>query len=158
MNANLFRKTSIDRVNSPEQLNDYIKVANPGVWLILSAIVCLLLGVVIWSAFGTIETTVDTAVMVKGNTATCYVSEEDASRLEPGMAVTVEGQTGFVKVVSSTPVQVDATFDAYLLHLTGFAEGDFCYAAEIELSGVADGAHTAVITVDSVHPISFVIH
>lgn len=158
MNASLFRKTSIDRVNSPEQLNDYIKVANPGVWLILSAIVCLLVGVVIWSAFGSIETKVDTAVMVKGSSATCYVSETDASRMEAGMTVTVEGQTGFVKAVSSTPVQVDGTFDAYLLHLTGFAEGDFCYAVEIALSGVADGAHTAAITVDSVHPISFVIH
>ena len=30
MNEQLFRKKSIDRVSSPEQLNEYIRVANPG--------------------------------------------------------------------------------------------------------------------------------
>ena len=59
MNTNLFRKSSIDRVNSPEQLNEYIRVANPGVWLILAAVVALLVGVVIWGVWGTIETTVE---------------------------------------------------------------------------------------------------
>ena len=33
----LFRQKSLDRVNSPEQLNDYIRVTTPSVWLILFA-------------------------------------------------------------------------------------------------------------------------
>lgn len=35
MNQQLFRQSSIDRVFSPEQLNDYIRVTNPGVWMVL---------------------------------------------------------------------------------------------------------------------------
>ena len=31
MNEQLFRKKSIDRVSSPEQLDAYLRVANPGV-------------------------------------------------------------------------------------------------------------------------------
>lgn len=50
MNDKIFRKSSIDRVNSPEQLNDYIRVANPSVWVILLAIAVLLVGVVIWGS------------------------------------------------------------------------------------------------------------
>ncbi len=65
INKNLFRKSSIDRVNSPEQLGEYIRVANPGVWLILAAIVVLLVGVVVWSILGTIKTTVNTCASVK---------------------------------------------------------------------------------------------
>ena len=42
MNSQLFRKSSIDRVSSPEQLNSYIRVSNPGVWLVLAAVVLLL--------------------------------------------------------------------------------------------------------------------
>ncbi|MFQ8637890.1 MAG: hypothetical protein ACLR94_06765 [Acutalibacteraceae bacterium] len=44
MNQQLFRKSSIERVSSPEQLNDYIKVTNSGVWLVLAAVIMLLVG------------------------------------------------------------------------------------------------------------------
>lgn len=30
MSDQIFRKKSLDRISSPEQLNDYIRVANPG--------------------------------------------------------------------------------------------------------------------------------
>ena len=33
MNREIFREKSLERVESPEQLNDYIRVASPGVWL-----------------------------------------------------------------------------------------------------------------------------
>ena len=42
MNDQLFRKKSVERVSSPEQLNDYIRVANPSVWMILAAIVMVI--------------------------------------------------------------------------------------------------------------------
>ena len=158
MNTNLFRKSSIDRVNSPEQLNEYIRVANPSVWLILAAIVALLTGVVIWGVFGTIETTIETGVAVETNTAVCYVSEEDVARLEVGMSVSIENSTGSIKSIAKTPVQIDETFSDYMLYLTGFARGDFCYAVEVEVSGIADGVYGAVITVGSIQPITFVIH
>ena len=52
---NIFRQKSIDRVSSPEQLNDYIRVTTPGVWLVLLALVILLLGMLAWSVLGTVE-------------------------------------------------------------------------------------------------------
>ena len=33
MENKLFRQKSIDRVSSPEQLQDYMRVTNPGVWM-----------------------------------------------------------------------------------------------------------------------------
>ena len=56
MNDKIFRKKSIDRMSSPEQLNDYIKVTNPGVWMALAAIVILLIGVCVWGVFGKLVT------------------------------------------------------------------------------------------------------
>ena len=52
MESNIFRKKSMDRVSSPEQLNDYIKVSNPTVWMILIAIIMFMLGVCAWGYFG----------------------------------------------------------------------------------------------------------
>ena len=44
MSDQIFRKKSLDRISSPEQLNDYIRVANPGIWMILAAVIILLAG------------------------------------------------------------------------------------------------------------------
>ena len=54
-NNTLFRKSSMDRLRSPEQLNEYIRVARPGVWLVLAAIILLLAGVVVWGVFGSVD-------------------------------------------------------------------------------------------------------
>ena len=53
----IFRQKSIDRVSSPEQLNDYIRVTTPSVWLVLIAIILLLAGMLVWSVLGTVEAT-----------------------------------------------------------------------------------------------------
>lgn len=51
----IFREKSIKRVSSPEQLNDYIRVTSPSVWIVLIALVVLLLGMLAWSVLGRIE-------------------------------------------------------------------------------------------------------
>ena len=52
MNNSIFRQKSIDKISSPEKLDDYIKVTKPSVWITLIAIVLLLAGAVVWSIFG----------------------------------------------------------------------------------------------------------
>ena len=52
MNNSIFRQKSIDKITSPEKLDDYIKVTKPSVWITLIAIVLLLAGTVVWSIFG----------------------------------------------------------------------------------------------------------
>ncbi len=51
----IFRQKSLDRVSDPDKLNDYIRVTTPGVWLVLTAILILLLGMLAWSILGTVE-------------------------------------------------------------------------------------------------------
>ncbi len=50
--SGIFRKKSMDRVSSPEALNDYIRVTTPSVWIVLIALVVLLLGMLAWSILG----------------------------------------------------------------------------------------------------------
>ena len=53
--SSIFRKKSMDRVSSPEALNDYIRVTTPSVWIVLLALAALLVGMLAWSVFGTVE-------------------------------------------------------------------------------------------------------
>ena len=55
--STIFREKSMERVSSPEALNDYIRVTTPSVWLVLAAIVVLLVGMLAWSVFGTVDVT-----------------------------------------------------------------------------------------------------
>ena len=54
MNNELFRKESVDRVSTPEQLNDYIKVVSPGIWILLFAIIILLVGIIVWAVVSSV--------------------------------------------------------------------------------------------------------
>ncbi len=55
MNNSIFRQKSIDRVSSPEQLNDYIRVTSPRIWLVIAAVLFLIAGMIFWGVFGTVE-------------------------------------------------------------------------------------------------------
>ena len=92
MNKQLFKKSNIDRVSSPEQLHDYVKVANPGLWMIISAIVVLLVGVVIWGFIGKIDTTMGAAIVTDGGNAVIYIGESGVEKIEIGMTVRSEGR------------------------------------------------------------------
>ena len=52
MSKQLFRQKSMERITSPEQMDDYIRVSNPSVWMILAAVIVLLVGVCVWGIFG----------------------------------------------------------------------------------------------------------
>ena len=51
----IFREKTLDRVNGPESLNDYIRVTTPSVWIVLISLVVLLVGILAWSIFGRVE-------------------------------------------------------------------------------------------------------
>ena len=158
MNTRLYRKETLDRVNSPEQLNDYIRVVDSGVWISLTAAILLLIGVVIWAVFGEIETTVETGAVASGGKVVCFVSDTDVGHITVGMKAQVGGADGTVSAVSETPFRIRGQVDDYILYLGDFSEGDFCYIVEVAAKGLSDGVYDAVITVDDIKPISFVSH
>ena len=53
--SDLFRKKSMDKISSPEELNDYIRVTSPSVWMVLAGTVILLVGFLAWGVFGTVN-------------------------------------------------------------------------------------------------------
>lgn len=60
----IFRKESLDRIESPEQLDEYIKVSHPKVWMMIGALLVAALAVIVWSVVGTLPQTME----VKGVT------------------------------------------------------------------------------------------
>jgi HlyD family secretion protein len=57
VNEGLFRKVSLERLSSPEQLDQLLRVTDPKSWMGLLAVVLLLITAVIWGYKGSIVTT-----------------------------------------------------------------------------------------------------
>ena len=58
MSESIFRKKSLDKISSPEEIDQYMRVTSPSLWLVFGAILVLLAAILIWSVTGQIESTV----------------------------------------------------------------------------------------------------
>ena len=157
MNQQLFRKQSIEKVSSPEQLNDYIRVANPSVWMILAAIVILLAGVIVWGCICHLDTTLSTAVVCENDVAVIYVKEADAEKVEVGMTVRVGEEEYAISEIATDPIRVDDTISEYAIHASGLTAGEWVYMVSVS-GDVPDGVHKADIVIESISPISFILN
>ena len=157
MNKQLFKKSSMDKVSSPEQLQDYVKVANPGLWMMISAIVIFLAGVVVWGIIGKIDTTMPTAVVTDGGEAVIYIGESDVEKLEVGMTVRSEEKEYTITNITKEPIKVDGSLTDYAIHASGLAVGEWVYAVSID-GEHSDGVKKADIVIESISPISFILN
>ncbi len=157
MAKTIFREKSIQKVSSPEQLNDYIRVTTPGVWITLAAVIVLLAGFIVCGVTGSLETRVNVAAVSDSGTITCYVREADITDIAVGDAVRVGGEEYTVAAISRQPEAVDDTFSAYMLHVSGLSAGEWVYAVTLDGS-LPDGVYEASVITDSVSAVSFLFN
>ena len=157
MSKELFKKNNVDRVVSPDQLHDYVRVAKPGLWMVISVIVILLAGVVAWGFIGKIDTTMTTAIVTDGGKAVIYISESDVEKIEIGMTVLSEEKEYKITGISKEPKKVDGSITDYAVHASGLTVGEWVY--EVSIDGVhSDGVQKADIVIESISPISFILN
>ena len=87
----IFRKSVMDRLSSPEELNDYLHVTRPSVWIALVAVVVILAGALVWSSVTYINSYVDGTAEVKDGTLAIVLDRETpfVNRLEAGQEIIV---------------------------------------------------------------------
>ena len=91
--VHLYRKESLERIESPEQMNQILRVTNPSVWLLLTAVILLLVGLLVWGSFTYIDSMAYGRAEVSDGIMTLRFDDEKlAEDIEPGMLVTV-GET-----------------------------------------------------------------
>ena len=144
-------------MSSPEQLNDYIKVTNPGVWMVLAAIVILLIGVCVWGVFGTLETKLSVAAVSQDGQTLLYVKEDNMASVQENMSVYIGDEIYKVTSVSAQPVAVTEEISEYARHTGELSIGEWVYIVPID-GNMPDGVYRAQVVVDSVSPLYFVFN
>jgi hypothetical protein len=159
MNNDLFRKKNMDRVSSPEQLNDRIRVTGFGVWLLLSGILLVLAGIVVWGIFGRLDTTLPVSAITQQGQTVCYVKEQSISQIQVGMAVDAESGSTTVASIAVVPVQVDDQFPEYLCHVGALTRGEWVYEVTLQDALGEEGSiFAAQIVTESIAPLTFVVN
>ncbi|MBR4577218.1 MAG: hypothetical protein IKO25_08435 [Clostridia bacterium] len=130
----LFRSKTLKRISAPDHLTDYLRVANPSIWVTVAAVVLLLAGIFSWLFFGNLETTVEARVIADRQTA--RVMPAGPNIYEIGMPLRVEGEETAI---------ITTETDEY---------GRICGIAELSLP---DGVYTGTVITRTVHPIQFLL-
>ncbi len=98
----LFRQNSMERISSPEQLTDYLRVTTPTVWIVMAAIILLLAGMLIWGSAAYIDSyAAGTARVQDGRMIVLFDDQELARNVEAGMTVTVGDTSSAISSVGT---------------------------------------------------------
>lgn len=78
----LFRKTSLEKLSSPEQLDKMIVITPPSFWIALTGAGLMIVAVLVWAIFGRIPIMVETQGVYVNNGGTYTVYSESAGIVE----------------------------------------------------------------------------
>ena len=137
MNNQLFRKKSMERISSPEKLEDYMRVTNPGIWMVLSAVIVLLVGLIACASVGKVETKFPVEAGVSDGTASVLLDADTEYTVQEGMILRI----------GSTDTKIE--------YVRKLAAGETAVSAEVSLP---DGTYDGEIVTESISPISFLIN
>ena len=155
MTQQIFREKSIERVNSPEKLDEYLKVTSPSVWMMLIGIIIVLLGVIVWCCVGTIKTYANTSCIVENKVAACYVLQEDKDSVKKDMPLIINEET--VNIFDASSKGEIIMNDDYLRHMLGIEKDEFVFPAYANVN-LEDGYYSAKIVVEEISPLKFIIN
>ncbi len=79
--AQLYRKSALEKISSPEQLDKALVVTSPMSWIALAAVSVVILITIIWSIVGTIPVTVTTTGIVASPVSTNAVFTPESGSL-----------------------------------------------------------------------------
>lgn len=155
----IFRAKSLARISSPEEISDYVRMSNPGVWMILIAIILLLAGGAVWGVLGSIENKVPAVCVAENGEIACYISEKYISKVEKDMKVTVGGAQEYtVSEIGHNAVEASDILSEYAMHMGDFSNGEWLHVLSLKGDGTPDdGTYSAEVTIESIHPIKFII-
>ena len=163
-NTSIFNKTATERLRSPDDLDRYVRVTNPSVWAVLSAVLALIFGLLAWGIFGSVSTSVETmGVMLPDGQIMCFLPAENVVRVKEGDTATVQGQTATVVNIEKHPYDRDEvkellSSDYLVSALTG---EDWSYMVTFKMENTPEFGSmeplVVSITTERVAPISLVL-
>ena len=154
-NKSLFREKSMEQFSSPEQLNDYIKVTNPSLIMILIAIIALLAGTIVWGMLGTIDAEALVSAKVDDGKISAYLSSADATQLNESSTIRIN-ETQYKLTGWSDPMKASDGLNENELEMFRLKPQDIIVAISSECE-LTDGVYSATVVMKQLKPMDLIL-
>lgn len=153
----LFREKSLEAVESPESLNDYLRVTSVGVWLVMAAVIAILVGGILWGIFGHICTTAQVAVSVSEEKSVVYVPYTAINQALDQGVVSVDGADFPLRTDTDLDITVISEATSPRVVLAGKLNiGDVVFEVPVIIDLPA-GCYTGQVVIEDLRPISLLL-
>ena len=160
--SSIFNKRATEKLRSPDDLDKFLRVTNPSVWVVLAACLALLAGLLVWGVLGSVTTSVSSTGVAVDSQAMCFLNAEDAAKVHEGDAAFVGGKR--MKVATVAPIPVSREEAGKILEsdylVSSLVSGDWAYLVTFDgdTTELADGVPLTVsITVERIAPIKLIL-
>ena len=150
--TSLFREKNLERLESPEKLNDYLRVTSPGVWMTLAAVIVLLIGVCIWGVFGTIQATTQAAIVTENGESVCMVPASALEGVLEYRTVKVDGNDLELQPAVLEPQIISESTNVYVMLTGGLSVGDIVYPISLAEPMKDDGIVPGTLVTETLSP------
>jgi hypothetical protein len=169
MQNQIFSEKAMNKLKTADDLEQYVQITNPRVWIIMAACAALLTGLLVWAFFGTAATTVEARAAMLEEKMQCFLPSEEYQLVRVGDPAYINHMPWTVSECSGVPLSRDAAY--------GIVGSDFLYYELIKanksyqvtlepvqsgyVSGTGCGSGPATVDVvihtRSVHPIDLIL-
>ena len=153
----LFRAKNIERIESPESMNDYLQVTSPGVWLVLSTVIVFLIGVCIWGVFGHIDSTAKAAVVSTEGETLCLVPEDALKSAIDNRSIKIDGEDYELAPETLNPEIISENTNIYWLLAGDLSIGDIVYKIPLSQK-MPEGVYSGTIVTETLTPLSLLLN
>ena len=151
------------KITSPDQLNNYIRVTSPGIWIVIAAILVLLSGLFFWLFTGQLEVSLHTPIFTRDTESFAFIPREKLHGVAAGTPARIlNTQTsGTVTAIASEPltftdIESITGRNAAASMMIDYSSRSLCMVS-LNVPDAPQGVSQAVIVIDTVKPISFLL-
>lgn len=131
----IFREEILQRLSSPDDLNDVLRAVNPSDWAVLLSVLLIMAGFFVWSLVGSVEREIYARAQVTNGVAHFTVKD---NILQSGMSVKVGDTDSLMRDVGKNQ------------------NGDYIGSAKVP--GMTDGIYEAKIMLERIGPIELLFN
>lgn len=168
--APIFNKRATEKLRSPDDLDKYVQVLNPSVWMVLASCLIFVLALLAWGLLGTVSTSlsVSGAIVNTGDGSggmdelTCFISSKEIDSVHVGNEAMANKRRLEVTAIEKTPLSKAEAKNLvpsdYLASTLVNDEWVYRVTLKGDLSDISpEEAVPVKITVERVAPISLIL-
>lgn len=162
----IFRKKAMDRISSPEEMDDYLQVTGPSTWIVLIALIFLVLGFLVWGVSGRLDTTMNVAVVSDKGSVECLIPYEQLENIAGDdadgkkadkMTLKIDNKEYEFVYEGKAPDMISKNTDESICMAGNLVEGAIVQPMTVK-ADLKQGVYVGKIVVETVSPVHFILN